>query len=106
MRTLFLDRLFAAAERPPVAYGKPRRLLSSTPFQSSSGEWPDGHIASRIEGDHCVVPRSHCCWLDDLDVLFACGIRAGQRHQEGAPRRLPCVLRSLLAGVLRKVSGR
>lgn len=38
MRTLFLDRLFAAAKLPPVAYGKPRRLLSSTQFQSSSGE--------------------------------------------------------------------
>jgi hypothetical protein len=27
-----------ALRSPPVAYGEPRRLLSSTPFQSSSGE--------------------------------------------------------------------
>jgi hypothetical protein len=27
-----------ALHSPPVAYGEPRRLLSSTPFQSSSGE--------------------------------------------------------------------
>ena len=45
---------------PPVAYREPRRLLSSTPFQSSSGECRIT-LRRKVNSGRIVICAVQCC---------------------------------------------